>query len=279
MKNRIIAACGQFSPQFGDIEGNLERICRMIVSCGADLIVFPELSLSGYQFQNRDEAFSLAIEIPGGREIDILQQAANDTDTHVVLGVAERSGDSLYNSALLIKPAAKIIDNDEAVTIYRKLHLFDREKEIFNPGATALKAVDTIVGRIGMMICFDWIFPEVARILALDGAQILCHPSNLVLQYCQRAMFARSVENGVYSITCNRIGTESRTEKELTFTGSSQILGNRGELLAQAGSDSEEIIRVEIEPAVADDKMISDNNHVLSDRRTEYYNMLVSNDL
>ncbi|NQT35364.1 acyltransferase [bacterium] len=279
MKDRIIAACGQFPPQFGDIEGNLERICRMTEMSSADLIVFPELAISGYQFQNRDEALSLAIEIPGGREIDILQQAANDTDTHIVLGVAERSGESLFNSSLLIKPASSNIDNDDVVTIYRKLHLFDREKEIFDSGCDAPKAVDTAVGRIGMMICFDWIFPEVARVLALDGAQILCHPANLVLQYCQRAMFARSVENGVFSITCNRIGTESRLEKELTFTGSSQILGNRGEVLAQAGSDSEEIIRAEIEPALADNKMITDNNHILNDRRVEYYKMLISKDL
>ena len=272
MKDRITAACGQFSPQFGDIEGNLERICRMIDSCDADLIVFPELALSGYQFQNRDEAFSLAIEIPGSSEVDLLQQAASDTDTHVVLGVAERSGDNLYNSALLIKPATNGIHNDQAITVYRKLHLFDREKEIFDLGCDAPKAVDTAVGRIGMMICFDWIFPETARILALHGAQIICHPSNLVLQYCQRAMFARSVENGVFSITCNRIGTESRLEKELTFTGSSQILGNRGETVAQAGSASEEIIHAEIEPALADDKMITLNNHLLTDRRTELYN-------
>ena len=125
------------------------------------------------------------------------------------------------------------------------------------------------------MICFDWIFPEAARLLSLGGAQIICHPSNLVLSFCQRAMFARSVENGVFTMTCNRIGTESRTDRELAFTGGSQILGNRGEMLAQAGADTEETISADIKPALADEKMITLNNHLHNDRRVELYGKLL----
>ena len=111
--------------------------------------------------------------------------------------------------------------------------------------------------------------------LALLGAQIICHPANLVLDYCQRAMFARAVENGVFILTCNRIGAEARTGRELSFTGCSQILSNRGGLLAKADSDSEENISAEITPVAADDKMITETNHLINDRRTEFYGGLV----
>ena len=260
LKRIVKAACGQFSPRFGDTDGNLEHVCSMTEESGADLIVFPELATSGYDFRDRTELESLALDLYNGTEIIRLKRLAKDTGTHIVIGLPERTGDRLFNSAALIEPGGR-------TSIYRKLQLFDREKHLFEPGDAPPRAVDTAVGRIGMMVCFDWIFPEVARLLALDGAQIICHPANLVLQFCQRAMFARSVENGVFTITCNRIGTESRLDRELIFNGNSQILSNRGDMLVQAGYDMEEIITAEIEPALADDKMITGNNHLLEDRR------------
>ncbi len=125
------------------------------------------------------------------------------------------------------------------------------------------------------MICFDWIFPEVARILALNGAQILVHAANLVLTYCQKSMFARSTENGVFSMTCNRVGGESRTDETLTFTGSSQILGTRGAMLVQASAEEEQVIKTEITPSDADNKMMTKYNHLMNDRRTEFFQGLI----
>jgi predicted amidohydrolase len=268
LKENIKTACGQFNPVFGDTTGNINRICRMTEEAQADLIVFPELASSGYDFKNKDELKSLALDLHNGSEIEQLKQTAKVTDTYIVVGLAEKDGDKLYNSAILVMP-------DGEIHVYRKNHLFDREKLIFNPGDKRFRVVETPIGRIGLMICFDWIFPEAARLLSLGGAQIICHPSNLVLSFCQRAMFARSVENGVFTMTCNRIGTESHTDRALTFTGASQILGNRGEMLAQAGADTEEIISAEIEPIRADEKMITLNNHILNDRRTDLYKALL----
>ncbi|MCF7810217.1 hypothetical protein K9N50_04430 [bacterium] len=268
MKENIKAACGQFNPVFGDTKSNINKICCMTEEARSDLIVFPELASSGYEFKDRNELKSLALDFNSGAEIKRLKQTAKETNTYIVVGLAEKDRDKLYNSAILLMPDGK-------THTYRKNHLFDREKALFDRGDKPFSVVETPIGRIGLMICFDWIFPEAARLLSLGGAQIICHPSNLVLSFCQRAMFARSVENGVFTITCNRIGTESRTDRALTFTGGSQILGNRGETLAQAGTDTEEIISAEIKPVLADEKMITMNNHILNDRRTELYGRLL----
>mgnify|MGYP002476654204 CR=1 FL=1 len=122
-----------------------------------------------------------------------------------------------------------------------------------------------------MMICFDWAFPEAARTLALAGAQIICHPSNLVMPYCQKAMYARAVENRVFIITCNRVGTEEKNKKKLTFTGNSVILDPSGNYLSSASPGKEELNIVEINPSEALNKFINPVNNVLTDRRPDFY--------
>jgi predicted amidohydrolase len=120
-------------------------------------------------------------------------------------------------------------------------------------------------------VCFDWIFPEVWRILALKGADIICHPSNLVLPgLAQRAIPIHALTNRVYVVTANRIGTEG----DLTFTGVSTIANPRGDILAQASQAKEELVVQEIDIAVARDKMITPRNHLLTDRRPEQYALL-----
>ena len=111
---------------------------------------------------------------------------------------------------------------------------FYNEKLWFAPGNRPLEVYTIGTVTIGIMICFDWFFPEVARALAVKGADILCHPANLVLPYCPQAMITRCIENRVFAITANRIGTERRTEESLSFIGTSQILGTKGEILYRA---------------------------------------------
>ena len=125
------------------------------------------------------------------------------------------------------------------------------------------------------MICFDWVFPEVARTLALRGADLLCHPSNLVLTYCQKTMLTRCLENSVFAVTANRTGTETRPRGELVFTGQSQIVGPKGDVIVSSNSQNQELILHEIDIDTARDKSITDNNDLLSDRRPEYYTALV----
>jgi predicted amidohydrolase len=259
----------QFFPFFGKKEENLKKAEKFILKTEADLLVLPELFNSGYIFANKKELESLAEEVPEGKTTESLSKLSQKTKTSLVFGLAEKDKDKIYNSAVLLTPQGK-------KGVYRKLQLFDQEKYLFSPGDKEPEVFEMDGVKVGMMICFDWLFPEIARILALKGADIICHPSNLVLPYAQEAMLTRSLENGVFTITCNRIGEEKRAGKELTFTGKSQIIGPRGKLLLRASQDKEEIGVLEIAPLSAREKKFTQNNFILDDRRPEYYKRLIS---
>jgi predicted amidohydrolase len=197
-------------------------------------------------------------------------RVARKNQIFLVFGMAERFEGKIYNSAAVVGP-------DGLLGVYRKTHLFFEEKFFFTPGDTGFKVFRAGSVSIGVMICFDWIFPESARILALLGAQIICHPSNLVLPHCQDAMITRCIENGIFSITANRIGRESRAGKEpLVFTGRSQILDNRGQVLNRLGKTETGVILSDIDPAQALKKDITLHNDLFSDRRAEFYKPLVN---
>jgi len=125
-----------------------------------------------------------------------------------------------------------------------------------------------------MMVCFDWIFPEVARCLALQGADIICHPSNLVLNYCQKAMITRSLENNIYTITANRYGSEKRLHGSIRFTGTSQIVAPKGEKIYSAPAQKEILFITTLEKNNSRDKFITDNNHILHDRKSDFYQQI-----
>jgi predicted amidohydrolase len=253
----------QFTPVFGKVQDNLNQVISALQDADADLIVLPELPFTGYLFADRTQLAGLAEELITSATVEALVELCRRQNFHLVTGYAEESGDKIYNSALLLGPSG-IVD------VYRKLHLFDREKLYFDPGDRPLR-VNTVVGaKIGMMICFDWIFPETCRILALEGAEVICHPSNLVLNFCQQAMITRGLENGVFAVTCNRTGEE----QDLKFTGQSQIVAPRGELLHRASPEEEVLFITEIDPSKARDKMITGRNDLLRDRRPEWYSNL-----
>jgi predicted amidohydrolase len=253
----------QFGPVFGSKRENHERVADFLSGVKADLIVLPELFATGYLFESAEELRGLA-EDEGGESFAFLKQLSKDTGAAIVAGVAERVGEACYNTCLLCS-------GGELKARYRKVHLFDREKELFAPGDLPFTVCDLGGVRIGLMVCFDWIFPETARILALKGAQVICHPANLVLPYCPRAMITRCIENGVFAITTNRVGTEARAGLELTFIGSSQVVGPRGEILVRADEKEEDVRVIEINPAMADDKMVTQRNHLIDDRRPGFY--------
>jgi predicted amidohydrolase len=150
--------------------------------------------------------------------------------------------------------------------------LFHREKLFFSPGDRPFFVCEAKGGvKIGMMICFDWQFPEAARSLALKGAQIICHPTNLVLPWCQEAMKTRSLENRVFSITSNRTGTETNGEHSEYFTGGSQILGTKGEILIRMNDNEAALHSVQIDPDLAISKQVTDLNNAFGDRRPSLY--------
>lgn len=259
----------QFEPLFGEIDSNLQRTRDLIMKSDADLLVLPELFNTGYLFTSKEEALSCSEEIPGGKTTQFLCAMARERGVIIAGGVAEKSGDRIFNSAVLVSP-------DGYIGRYRKVHLFFEEKLWFDPGDEGFAVYDTGSCKVGIMICFDWFFPESTRILSLMGADIICHPANLVMPFCQDAMKTRCLENHVFAITANRIGTENRGGRSLSFTGESQITGPDGMVLRRAGKDSEEAMTTEIDVTAALDKRLNIYNDLFADRKPEFYGNLTA---
>ena len=258
----------QFSPEFGKIDTNIDKALSMINNTNADLLVLPELFNTGYLFISRNEARKMAEEIPAGKTTQALLSIARKKKIHIVAGIAENTGKDLYNSAVLISPKGY-------VATYRKIHLFNEEKLWFQPGNECFAVYDIGQCKIGIMICFDWFFPESARILALKGADIICHPSNLVLPYGQDAMITRCLENCIYAITANRTGFEERNGKSFYYTGKSQIASPDAHILYRADAEKDETGIVDIDVQIARNKKINNYNDMFADRRVECYQDLV----
>ncbi|HDP80312.1 MAG TPA: acyltransferase [Spirochaetes bacterium] len=256
-------ALAQTRPVFGDTNANLEKAVAFVRKTDADLIVFPELFLSGYTFASPGEAAACSFS-PDDGTIDTLLEAGREKNIGICGGYAERDGKLLYNSSFFLADG-KVLAN------YRKVHLFYHEKEFFTPGDRGFGVFDFRGVAMGMMICFDWVFPEAARSLALKGAQVVLHPSNLVLPYCQRAMYARALENRVFIVTVNRVGREVNGLFDNTFTGGSQLVSPRGEYLVEMNATEEYAETAAIAPALALDKNITPMNHLFKDRREEFY--------
>ncbi len=261
----------QTSPLFGILRGNIkanvERVVEDIISMDADLIVLPELFSTGYQFKSRKEVSKLAEELPKGYAAKMLIDTAKKKKLFIVFGIAEKCSNRFYNSSVLAGPKGFI-------NVYRKAHLFWNEKKFFSPGNTPFEVHNIGMAKIGMMICFDWFFPEVSRILALKGADIICHPSNLVLPHCPQAMITRCLENRVFAVTANRVGIENRVKNiPLRFIGKSQIVSPDGEILYRASQNKEEIKVIDINPKLARNKKINSKNDLFKDRRIDIENL------
>ncbi|MBN1480827.1 acyltransferase [candidate division KSB1 bacterium] len=255
----------QMNCHFGHIEANLARAAELIESVAADLFVLPELFNTGYLFQSSDELQQLSESAKDGQTTRFLSQLCGRKNCHIVAGVAERATDgAIYNACVLVGPRGFL-------ATYRKVHLFDTEKRWFTLGNKPFFVVDMGSAKIGMMICFDWIFPESMRSLALLGADIICHPANLVMPHCQKAMVTRCLENNVYAITANRIGSEERGDEHIAFTGCSQIVGPRGKVLTTATAREECVRIVDVDVTAARDKNLNSQNNLLADRRPNFY--------
>lgn len=247
----------QFAPRIGDVAGNLATIERLLRRRSrADLWVLPELATSGYVFRTRAEARAAAVD-----PIPRLKALADRHRAALLVGFPERVGGRLYNSAALVVPKGR-------ARIYRKTHLFLNEKDIFAPGNLGLPIFRVRGVRIGVMICFDWFFPEVCRTLALKGAEIVCVPSNLVLKgYATRGVVVHAMTNRVFMALVNRTGRE----RGISFYGQSMIISPDGKVLAKAARRNESVKVVTINPRDARDKRITPRNDLFRDRRPELY--------
>lgn len=259
----IVAAC-QYNPAFGQVDRNSKRILELIGNLKCELLVLPELALTGYNFRDRQEASPLAEDLNGPTSA-LCKTLSELTGSVVVSGFIRKHNKKKFNSAMAV------YQNDVLGT-YDKVHLYGREKIIFDVSETGFKVMNLEKMKLGIMICFDWIFPESMRTLALMGAQIIAHPANLVLPWCQDAMKIRCMENRVFGVTANRIGTEVKEgSAPITFTGKSQITSYNGDVIARAPENEEMIIKGDAGLSLADDKWITDSNHIFRDRRPEFY--------
>ena len=253
----------QFQPVLGDVASNLATIERLGRGVRADLWVLPELCLSGYELAGKAEAAACAqVASADDPALGRLLRLARAAGATLIGGFVERAGEALYNAAFVLDP-------DGGVGVYRKVHLFGDEARLFAPGDLGFRVFDVAGARVGVLICFDWMFPEAARTLVLAGADVLAHPSNLVLPWAQQAMVTRALENGVHVLTANRVGRD----RVLTFTGRSQAVDPRGRVLTQATATGEAVLNAELDLALARDKWVTSTNHRLGDRRPDQYRL------
>lgn len=261
----------QYDVAFGDPSRNLTLARELLGEARPDLLVLPEFCASGYSFRDRTEAVEAAEAFGEGPTSQALAELSARTNGIVVGGYPERDGAYVYNAAGVFAAGAPLLS-------YRKVHLFGFESECFDPGDGGFPVVEHRGLRVGVMICFDWVFPEAARALALQGADVIAHPSNLVLPgLCQRAMGIRALENRLYTVTANRTGTETRTPRpSLTFTGASQIMDPKGEIVCALSASEARYIERMVDLGDARSKTLASGNHVLDERRPEHYGPLFS---
>lgn len=277
-ESAIRVACLQMEPKVGDLQANIaESVARIDAAAmqGARLLVLPELCNSGYVFETRAEAFSLAEEIPHGPASRAWIEAARRHGCWIVAGIAERVGQKLFNSAVLIGP-------DGHVGTFRKMHLWAAENLFFEPGDLGFPVYATPIGRIGMLICYDGWFPEAYRLCALQGADIVCVPTNWVpipgQAPDQPAManvlaMAAAHSNSIFIAAADRVGTE----RGQPFLGRSLIVSYTGWPVAGPASDTApETIVADLNLSEARRKRNwNDFNQILRDRRTDCYDAML----
>jgi predicted amidohydrolase len=269
-------ACCQIEPRIGAIDVNLENTVSWIekaASIGSKLIILPELCVSGYVFNSRDEAFQNAEKVPGGRSIKSWEEVAAQNEVYLVAGIAEIQESSLYNTSVLIGPSGYIGK-------YRKLHLWFEEKLFFEPGDTGMPLFKLPFGRLAMMVCYDMWFPEVARIYALKGADIITVPTNWPKVKTESSaitdnlIVSQSHMNGVFIAASDRIGNERRARARVCFRGRSIITSNRGEVIGGPASETlEEIIMAKCNLSESRVKQSNRLNNIFGDRRGDVYDL------
>jgi predicted amidohydrolase len=273
-----LIAAAQFGPVLGDPDANRATAAgavRDAAAQGARLVVLPELSDSGYVFTGPDEARGLATRAADSLTLLQWRDLAAAHGCAVVGGFCELGDDDLlYNSAALV-------DESGTRAVYRKTHLWDREKLIFTPGADAPPVVSLPYGQVAVMICYDLEFPEWARLAALDGADLIAAPVNWPAAPCpagERPAEVTKVQadasvNGVYVVVADRCGVE----RGVDWINGTLIAGPEGYLLAgPVLADHPALLVADCDLAAARDKRINEHNDLLADRRPELYPRVTS---
>ena len=271
-------ACVQFEPVVGDAPDNRRRALELVeesITRGANLVVLPELSDSGYVFESRAEAFALAEPADRSQAVAGWIDIARKGDIHIVGGFCEREGNRLFNSAAIIGP-------DGLLSVFRKLHLWGEEALYFERGDRGVPVVTTPFGRIAALICYDGWFPEAWRLAALQGADLVAVPTNWVPMPSQPddqpAMsnilcMAAAHSNSLFVAAACRTGVE----RGQPFIGQSLIVSHEGWPVAGPAAREETCVLVaELNLADARRKRALNNfNQVMRDRRTDVYDEML----
>ena len=278
----VRVAVVQFDPQVGiqHSQANLEHsleLAREAAMNGANLIVLPELANTGYLFGTRQEAFLHAELIPEGPSMQAWLDFARKHQVYLAAGLAERDGVQLFDSAVLVGPGGFIGK-------YRKAHLWNREKLWFTPGNLGFPVFDTPIGRIGLLICWDIWFPEVPRLLSLQGADIICSLNNWIWTppplfddsgKCMASYLTMTAAhaNNVFIAAANRIGEEQGER----YLGCSLITGTNGWPIGKvASADEQTILYADIDLTSARSAPIWNSlNDLHRDRRVDVYESML----
>lgn len=278
----VRVAVVQFDPQVGiqHSQANLEHsleLAREAAINGANLIVLPELANTGYLFGTRQEAYLHAELIPEGPSMQAWLDFARKHQVYLAAGLAERDGVQLFDSAVLVGPGGFIGK-------YRKAHLWNREKLWFTPGNLGFPVFDTPIGRIGLLICWDIWFPEVPRLLSLQGADIICSLNNWIWTppplfddsgKCMASYLTMTAAhaNNVFIAAANRIGEEQGER----YLGCSLITGTNGWPIGKvASADEQTILYADIDLTSARSAPIWNSlNDLHRDRRVDVYESML----
>jgi predicted amidohydrolase len=262
-------ACRQLAPELGAVDANVRMTTAAIresVAAGAQLVVLPELIVSGYMFASADEARTAAIT-PEHPVFAAWSDAVRGVGGVVVGGFAELGDDGLvYNSAA-------VVDGSGVLAVYRKTHLWDKEKLSFTPGSVPPPVVETPVGRLGILICFDLEFPEMPRSLALRGAELLVVPTNWPRETVPEGERVPEVTVGMAAAYSNRVGIAccDRTgiERGQDWNGASCIINEQGWVIANV--DANGAATADLDLQLSRDKSLSAMVDFFGDRRPELY--------
>ena len=270
MKEKFKIALAQIGCKRADKKENLKKIENFVEKAknqSADLVVFPELSLTGYVV--RDQIYELAETIPGP-STQVIEKIAEKTQTYIVFGMpelSEKTQATIYNTAVLVGPKGYI---GKYRKMYLPTHSVFEETRYFRPGYQAV-AFDTEIGKIGLLVCYDIFFPEVSRLTRLKGAQlIVCISASPAVRktFFEILTAARAIENTAFLAYVNLVGIENG----LQFWGGSRLIAPNGKVLAKAKYDEEDLVMCDVN--YSDIKPIETFVPTLKDLRPELFDAL-----
>src|SRR5262245_15934257 len=272
-RKRFRAAAAQTLARLGDIEHNIAVATRLVTEAvrqRAELVVLPECMDTGYLFDSAEHCRALAEPVPDGKYVSALAKLARKHDIYLASGITEWDAgkQKIFNTGIML-------DRKGAVAVhYHKQFLATHDQNWFAFGERGCPVVDTDLGRIGLLICFDGRIPEIARSLALQGAEVLVDMANFFAMD-QADMWgpARSYENGVWLVAATKAGYE----RSIYYPGGSMIVDPNGRVVAKMPYDRHGVIVADVIPELANDKTIYAANDKFADRRPTTYGILVKN--